>query len=140
MCHIAHISKVVSRLCLCCCRCKYCRQSTLAPGVSPIYSRFGRRPETFLSRQELQTLQTLQRKSMAGSNDMAQKSGGRSPKEVTFKLRTLSQVGERLKRNTEPQVHDEVTKRPWVFKAMSLLPASQPLDYSIPLGTSLRAP
>lgn len=80
---------------------------------------------------------------MADSNDAVQTEvWGRSPQEATFKLRTLSQVSERPKGNTEPQVQDEVTKRPWVFKAVSPLPlpVSQPLDYFIPLRASLRAP
>lgn len=78
---------------------------------------------------------------MTDSNDVVQTEvWGRSPQEATFKLRTLSQVSERLKGNTEPQVQDEVTKRPWVFKAVSPLPVSQPLDYFIPLRASLRAP
>lgn len=54
-------------------------QSTLAPGVSPIYSGFGRRPETSLSTQEL-SQQTLQRESMADSNDVVQKSGEEVPR------------------------------------------------------------
>ena len=75
MCHTAHISKFLCPGSVCVAvGVNTAGQSTLVPGVSPIYSRFGRRPETFLSRQEL-SQQKLQRKSMAGSNDMEQKSG-----------------------------------------------------------------